>query len=378
MGRLITLSISAQIVVAAFSPYLQIIFRNKGYSHSLCGVLLALCQFAAIIIPLLISSISDKTGKTKSFLLLCSLVSLVTAIPFLLSNNIVVVVIASFILNGVFWSINPLCDGFINRALTHDTSRYGTIRAMGTLSYVCTLVLFAFIKFPNENSNSSILLAMIICILLFIIVLLTTKENSSSERKEKENQVFSISWFSKSFYIFIGIVALTRVGQAVVEKLLSSYMIEELNLGGYFLIFVALGALCEFFCMIFFSRLKRNKKITSWSMLLISAIGLTVRLLLYLIPSIYTFIIAQMLHGLTFGVLHVAATGYAADNVAPEHYDLAMTLYWSLATNLPEMLGAFAGGFVIEAFGYPMLFLSYSIFPLVACILCLTNKKHFK
>ena len=43
MGRLITLSISAQIVVAAFSPYLQIIFRNKGYSHSLCGVLLALC-----------------------------------------------------------------------------------------------------------------------------------------------------------------------------------------------------------------------------------------------------------------------------------------------------------------------------------------------
>ena len=65
-------------------------------------------------------------------------------------------------------------------------------------------------------------------------------------------------------------------------------------------------------------------------------------------------------------------------NVAPEHYDLAMTLYWSLATNLPEMLGAFAGGFVIEAFGYPMLFLSYSIFPLVACILCLTNKKHFK
>ena len=65
----------------------------------------------------------------------------------------------------------------------------------------------------------------------------------------------------------------------------------------------------------------------------------------------------------------------AYDNVEPEHYGLAMTLYWSLAVNFPQMLGAFGGGFIIESFGYPMLFLSYSIFPLIGIVLCFVFKK---
>ena len=52
-----------------------------------------------------------------------------------------------------------------------------------------------------------------------------------------------------------------------------------------------------------------------------------------------------------------------------------MTLYWSLATNLPEMLGALFGGFIIDSYGYPMLFLSYSFFPLLAVILSFVFKK---
>ncbi|MGN1164312.1 MAG: MFS transporter, partial [Candidatus Ornithospirochaeta sp.] len=118
-------------------------------------------------------------------------------------------------------------------------------------------------------------------------------------------------------------------------------------------------------------KLKKKGRITSTGILFISAVGLVVRLLLYLVPGIVAFTIAQTLHGLSFGALHLAATSYTADNVDESHYDLGMTFYWSVATNLPEMLGALAGGFVIEKFGYPALFLSYSFFPLVAAVLAL-------
>ena len=168
---------------------------------------------------------------------------------------------------------------------------------------------------------------------------------------------------------------MTIVGQAVVEKLLASYMTENLGLGDSFVLFVALGAIFEFFCMIIFGKLNKKGVLSSTTILTISAIGLTLRLLLYLIPGLPAFIVAQTLHGLTFGALHLCATSYTAANCSKNHYDLGMTLYWSLATNLPEMLGAFLGGFIIDKYGYPMLFFSYSFFPLLAVILSLVFRK---
>ena len=374
MTKLFLLSVSVQMAVASFSPYLQIIFRNKGYSHTLTGVLVALCQLSAIIMPMMMSARSDRKGRTTPFIALSAMLSMGLAVLFMVNDTIILTVISSFLLNGFFWCMNPLADGMINRSLGGDSSRYGMIRAVGTMSYVIVLVSFALIGFPDETDNSSILVAVLLGTALPLIASMVQREGKR-EVREAEKHSFSFAWFPKRFYVFMGIVAATRVGQSVVEKLLSSYMTENLGLGSFFLLFVALGALCEFFCMIGFGRLKRKGLLSSWSLLLISAIGLTVRLLLYLIPGIPAFTIAQTLHGLTFGVLHVAATGYAADSVDPEHYDLAMTIYWSVATNLPEMLGALAGGYVIEYFGYPMLFLSYSVFPLAAVIMCFAFRR---
>ena len=373
--QLFLLSMLTQASVATLSPYLQIIFRNKGYSHSLSGVLIALCQLSAIIMPLMVSSISDKRGKTKNMIILCGILSIILAFPFLLSENLTLVVISAFLLNGFFWCLNPLSDGYINRKLSGDSSRYGLIRAMGTLSYVTALIMFGVTGFPHENDNTSILKCMMIFIPLLVIGASFLKENKRVNEKEEKGKLFSFSWFPKRFYIFMAIVALTRVGQAVVEKLLASYMTENLGLGDSFVLFVALGAIFEFFCMIIFGKLNKKGVLSSTTILTISAIGLTLRLLLYLIPGLPAFIVAQTLHGLTFGALHLCATSYTAANCSKNHYDLGMTLYWSLATNLPEMLGAFLGGFIIDKYGYPMLFFSYSFFPLLAVILSLVFRK---
>ena len=373
--QLFLLSMLTQASVATLSPYLQIIFRNKGYSHSLSGVLIALCQLSAIIMPLMVSSISDKRGKTKNMIILCGILSIILAFPFLLSENLTLVVVSAFLLNGFFWCLNPLSDGYINRKLSGDSSRYGLIRAMGTLSYVTALIMFGVTGFPHENDNSSILKCMMIFIPLLVIGASFLKENNRVNEKEEKGKLFSFSWFPKRFYIFMAIVALTRVGQAVVEKLLASYMTENLGLGDSFVLFVALGAIFEFFCMIIFGKLNKKGVLSSTTILTISAIGLTLRLLLYLIPGLPAFIVAQTLHGLTFGALHLCATSYTAANCSKNHYDLGMTLYWSLATNLPEMLGAFLGGFIIDKYGYPMLFFSYSFFPLLAVILSLVFRK---
>ena len=373
--QLFILSMLTQATIATLSPYLQIIFRNKGDSHSLSGTLIALCQLSAIIMPLIISSLSDKRGKTKPMIILCGVLSILLSMPFLLSESFPVVVVSAFLLNGFFWCLNPLADGFINRKLSGDSSKYGVIRAMGTLSYVTALVLFGITGFPHENDNSSILTCMMIFLPLLVLGSLFLKEDKREKAVGEKGRLFSFSWFPKRFYLFMGIVALTRIGQSVVEKLLPSYMTENLGLGDSFVLFVALGAVFEFFCMIIFGKLNRKGILSSTTILTISAVGLVARLLLYLVPGLPAFILAQTLHGLTFGALHLCATSYTAANVDKNHYDLGMTLYWSLATNLPEMIGALCGGFIIDSFGYPMLFFSYAFFPLLAVILSIVFKK---
>ncbi len=374
MYRYYLLAVLTQVSIASYAPYIQIILRNKGYSYSLVGVIIAVGQAAAIVGPLVISSLTDRTGRTKCFIILSALCALLFAIPFYLSSSEALVIISIFFLDVFFWSLNPLCDGFLNRKLKGTKTSYGTLRACGTFGYMMALTLFAITGFPDESSNSSILLCFSLFVSLFIFSALLQKEDRRERGKDK-GSFFSFSWFSPSFYIFMAIVAFTRVGQSVIEKLLASYMTEYLGLGSYFSLFIAIGALFEFLCMLLFGRLLNKKRVTPAFLLFLSALGLTVRLLLYLIPSIFVFALAQTLHGLTFGALHVAATTYTARTVSSEHYEMGMSIYWAVATNLPEMFGSLFGGFVIDRWGYPTLFMSYAVFPFIAAVLCILLRK---
>ncbi len=374
MLRYYLLAVLVQTAIAAYAPYTQIVLRNKGYSFSLVGVIIAVGQAAAIVGPLVMSALSDREGKTKKFIVLSALLALVFAFPFFLSSSEAVVIFSIFFLDIFFWSLNPLCDGFLSRGVRGTGTNYGTLRASGTFGYMTALTLFAITSFPDESSNSSILLSFSIFIVLLLVAALMQKDEVREKGGEKK-VFFSPSWFKPGFYIFMFIVALTRIGQSVVEKLLASYMTETLGLGNYFSLFIAIGALFEFGCMILFGRLLKKNKVTPAFLLFLSAVGLTVRLLLYLFPSVWVFAAAQTLHGLTFGALHVAATTYAARSVSSEHYEVAMSIYWALATNLPELIGTLLGGFVIDSFGYPVLFSSYALFPLIAAVLCVVLRK---
>ena len=377
MYRYFLLAVLTQTAIASYSPYIQITLRNKGYSHSLVGVIMALGQAAAIAGPLVLSALTDKKGRTKPFLIICALVSILFGIPYFLSSSAAVVIASVCFLDAFFWSLNPLSDGFLNRALKGRSDSYGLLRACGTFGYMLSLVFFALTGFPDEGRNSSIMKCFILFLSLYAVAASLQKEQRR-ETKEERNKLFSFSWFDSGFYLFMMIVAFTRIGQSVVEKLLASYMTEYLDLGQYFSLFIALGAFFEFFSMIIFGRLLKKDRVTPSGMLLISAVALTVRLLLYLVPNIFVFALAQTLHGLTFGALHVAATTYTSRNCDSGHYEVGMSIYWAVATNLPELIGSLCGGFVIDRWGYPVLFASYSVFPFIAVILSIVLRKRIR
>lgn len=389
MLRLMLLNFSLQAAVSAISPYTQLLLRNKGYSHSLVGVIVAIGQVASIFFPILFGMLSDRTRKTRLLFVLLAAGTAIAFVPTAISGSVAVTIVCFFVASALFWSINPMNDGYENRVLGGDSSKYGVVRAMGTLGYLVCLVVFALTGFPVETDNRSIALCTVVTLAVFcFMVLFAPKDEPRQAEMQNEAQkgtrgfhegkgrFFSFDWFSSKFYLMMLVVALTRIAEAVIDKLLSSYMTEELNLGGRFALFVALGAASEFVMIVVGGRLMQKGKVSAYGLIVLSAIGMTVRLLIYrFFPTIPAFVIAQLLHACTFGALHIGVSKFIAQNVNESHYSLAMSFYWAIATNLPEMIGVLAGGFVIDNFGYGTLFASYVVFPVLALLICFANRR---
>lgn len=375
VSRLILLCIFNQATTAAVSPYVQIILRNKGYSHSIVGLILAFGQIATVIIPMLIGLLSDRTRKTKPIIIVLAMLSCVAFMPAALSGSLVLTFITFFLASGIFWSTHPVVDGYETRLLKGDASKYGLIRSMGTMGYIVFLIIFGITGFPDQTDNTSICTSIAIVCAALVVVSFFIPNDIPAEKKELRPR-FSLSVFSCKFYLMMLLVGLSRISQAVIEKLLSSYMMEVMGMGGNFVLYVAWGAFCEFLMILFGGKLLQKGTVSAYSMILLSFIGLAVRLLIYcLFPSVVGFVFGQTLHALTFGALHIGVTKFIAQNVEPAHYSLGQSFYWAIATNLPEMLGALAGGFIIDWFGYRNLFAVYSVFPAVSAILCIAFRK---
>ena len=375
VSRLILLCIFNQATTAAVSPYVQIILRNKGYSHSIVGLILAFGQIATVIIPMLIGMLSDRTRRTKPIIIVLAMVSCVAFIPAALSGSLALTFITFFLASGIFWSTHPIVDGYETRLLKGDASKYGLIRSMGTMGYIVFLIIFGITGFPDQTDNRSICTSIAIVCAALVLVSFFIPNDIPAEKTQRRTG-FSLGVFSRRFYLMMLLVGLSRIAQAVIEKLLSSYMMEVLGMGGNFVLYVAWGAFCEFLMILFGGKLLQKGTVSAYTMILLSFIGLAVRLLIYcLFPSVVGFVFGQTLHALTFGALHIGVTKFIAQDVEPAHYSLGQSFYWAIATNLPQMLGALAGGFIIDWFGYRNLFAVYSVFPAVAAILCVVFRK---
>jgi len=356
----------------SIASYFQIAMRNKGWSYSMIGVVTALGQITTIVGPLFVAFAAEKRGKEKAALIICTLLSLTFHIPFFLAGNALVTGISYVVSCAFMWSINPVSDGLITKNVIGTKTEYGNIRACGTMGYVVFMFLFSVTGFPSNTSN----LQMLLNNAFFTIVVLVLVCLAPSRNIKPRDSGETTTGFSKEFYVFIAFVAISRVSMAAIDKMLASYMVEEMGLGRWFTAFIALGALSEFFFMIGGTRILKNRKMSPYAMLMLSSATIIIRLLGYVATkNLIVFGLCQLLHGTVFAFCHVASVRWISERVDSRHYSMALTIYHSVALNLPVLLGSLAGGFIVDGLGYRALFLIYTLFPLASMIFGLVNRK---
>jgi PPP family 3-phenylpropionic acid transporter len=368
-------------IFSLVNPYLQIILRNCGYSYQAIGILLALFEGTGILGPLLMGAWADKTQRFRDAVLICAAM---TALGFILLVEgtyqwvtVFALLVASFFLR----SIIPIQDTVAMNLFDGDSKKYAKVRSFGTLGFVLFSLFYAAIQKPVLSDNTSILRYILLGCVLFILPVLAWKEPKRPKRKvlktvgkpAKKGE----KYYDGAFVVGLVIIALNRLSMSTVSSFLSLYMVEKLHIEALTLM-NAIAASSEIVAMLIVGRMLQNKKVLPVTLLMLSALGMVVRLVIYvLFPSFWGVVVGQMFHSLGYGVFHPAAIHFVFRRVKKHRRATGMAMYISLGTGLPAMLGSISGGFITEYYGYTTLFLSFSLFAVLSAILCIAFRQLF-
>jgi PPP family 3-phenylpropionic acid transporter len=382
----------------AITPFLPLLVRDLGYSALFVGILLGVFEGAGIAGPFAFGFAADKTGNYKIPIVLTYFITAFSVVPLALFVHPALSVVFIVFFAFSFRATSPLLDAAVT-IFIGTSGNYGRLRAAGSLSFI-VLVLFLqwtpFLK-PDSALNISfwIALSSIAAIVPVLFMQRTSTERITSTGRKtsieqkataaqknpsvkripakggKTNRLnsamearFPQRIWTPLFFGGLSVIFLCRLAMSAIYTFFPLYLTEYLHwnvVGAMF----ALATACEVPCMFVSARLIR--RFGPLPLLALSAAAISLRLGIYaLFPVKACIIAAQGLHALCFGIFHPAAVGFITESVPPEKRALGMSMYLSLGSGLPSLIGNVLGGIIVERSGYSRLFAVYSLFTLAA------------
>jgi MFS transporter, PPP family, 3-phenylpropionic acid transporter len=365
---------------AIVAPYFQIFLYGKGLSPSVTGTIIGIWEVSGIAGPLFLGALVDRTGKFRTVLLFSTLISSTILFAMLFSQSLFLIFLLSALFGFVFKPIMSINDSMISHNLPDPEHDYGHVRGAGSIGFVAVLIFFEITGVFDSPTPSTIAWGTLILGSLYVISLLfipPAKHRTTSGRisggwvHEKNTEKRKIT---TQYIILITAVFLGRFGFSSYYSFFSIYLQEEMqvaNIGLFWMI--AVGA--EIFPILFAGKIIcRTGRFIA---ILLGLGAMVIRLSVYSFTNSLVLVgVTQLLHGLTFGLLHAACISFINAKINPENKTFAMSLYMSIAWGLAAFLGSPLGGLLIENTGFQNMYRIMAIFPGLG-ILLITGYKLF-
>ncbi len=348
-----------------------------GYSSTLIGVLLSLLEISGIVVTFFISKFPEKSGKYGMWLLLFGVSLALLPFPLLLAP-FPIMIIALLLYAIPTKAAVPISDSFINLRLGNRRDRYGMVRAFGSMGFVTMSLIMQY--FVNSDTislfESAVWMAVpggLLCLSLIAIPRLLkpiVQEHASKDTKSEQKAIEQtkptnfFTQFSPAYWLIILVLTFGNIGQFGPFKFFSLYVKEYLHSDSFSLLW-AISVICEIPAL-FFSY-KFIRRFGSKSLILFCVAMISVRSFIYvLFPTVEGAALGQVFHCFTFGLLHPASVVFIADEVKGKKNGVMAQAISSVGSaGLASVIGSFAGGIIIDRFGYPQLYIFFGIFPLI-------------
>ena len=367
---------------AVVAPYFQIFLYGKGLSPSITGTIIGIWEVSGIAGPIFLGALVDRTGKFRIVLFAATLISSVVLFAMIHSQSIVLIFFLAALFGFVFKPIMSLNDSMVSHNLPDPEHDYGHVRGAGSIGFVTVLAFFEVTGIFSSPTPVMIARGTLILGALYTVSLLflppagyssvsTGSAGGWSYKKNSEGRSITVQYITLITAVFLG-----RFGFSSYYSFFSIYLQEEMhvvNIGLFWMIAVC----AEILPILFAGKIIRG--IGRLIAILLGLGAMVIRLIIYSYADSLVLIgITQLLHGLTFGLLHAACISFINTKISPENKTFAMSLYISISWGLAAFLGSPFGGLLIENFGFLNMFRIMAIFPGLGILLIIGYKIFFR
>ena len=352
-GRILLAYLVYFAAIGAAFPYLPVFYRELGLGFAQIGLLTALGATIQLVLAPVWGGLADRFPHTRLTLPLAAAVATVGASILFLATDFRVVLIGSMILYGGLSGIGPTLDARTLETLGPDRrSRYGEVRAFGSLAFVLATLGVGFVL-DAEGARS--------LFWVYLPFLVATVVVTATIPRRGTTHSVNLMRGAAEFLATSG-VALFLVGFTVVWASLAAvtafYSIQIVALGGspgLVGIAWAFGAIIEVPLMYAFPRI--GARFGTERLVVLGSIAFALRALLAAqAADPVALVLVAPLEGLGFACVFVGGVTVVAARAPLGLGGTAQGLL-SASSGLATIIGSAFGGAVAAALGIPGLFL---------------------
>lgn len=351
--------------IGAFQPYFSLYLQAIGMGAERIAVLMSLGQLMRLGAPLCWSWLADRSGRRVRIMVLSTLAALASFSAVFLTRDFFGLLIALAVLH-FFWSASlPLTEALTLDHLAGQPERYGRIRLWGSVGYIAAVTGTGWLL---DVSPIHVLL-WVSWALVFATFICSLALTEKAVPTHHPLAVMDQAW-RQPRVIFLLLSSLFMV--AAHGALYVFYSIH-LVAHGYDKTMVGLlwmlGVLAEilvFFCM---PKLAVGASLRGILLACFALAALRFLLIGWVADVLWLLLLAQVLHGASFGAHHAAAM-MALTRWFPSHQQArAQALYGSAAYGLGGLLGALLAGVLWASGGAGVAFSAASALALIGLML---------
>jgi MFS transporter, PPP family, 3-phenylpropionic acid transporter len=360
-GRILLAYLVYFAALGAAFPYLPVFYKDIGLGLEQIGILIALQAGTQLLLGPVWGGIADRFPRTRLTLPLAAAVATMGATLLFRATDFPTVLVGSLILYGGMSGITPMLDARTLETLgTDGRSRYGEVRAFGSLAFVVATLAVGFVL-DVEGARA--------LFWVYIPFLIATAVVTATIPRRGGSHTVNVMRGTGQFLVTPG-VALFLVGFTVVWGSLAAinafYSIQVVALGGsagLVGIAWAVGALIEVPLMYAFPRLSRW--ISTERLVVIGSLAFALRALLAsVIADPVALVLVAPLEGVGFACVFVGGVTVLAARAPSGLQGTAQGLFAG-ASGLATIIGSVLGGAIAGALAIPGLFLLSGVASLV-------------
>lgn len=323
-------------------PYFPVWLQSRGYSAGAIGIVLGTVTWMRVPANPLIGRLSDRLGSVKTPAIVLAVLAAASYGLFNMASNLGEMVAVAALLGVSYSPLIPLVDSVALRLGSTGKVNYGHLRLFGSAAFIVASNLGGWLLAHGNEQDVLDALRIASVVVVLAVVLMP-------RRGPKPSKPAQMGAPKRSHARFLITTGLLHASHALLYAFGTAHWrahdVPDTTIGQLW----SVGVLAEIALFAMSGRVQRT--LGSTGLLTLAALGGLARWPLLAMTADPSALFAiQILHGLTFGALHLGAIAYVQERV-DERATATVTSLYAASTGVGSGLMMLGAGPLYEAWG---------------------------